>query len=63
MSESPANQRHGDVWAQTLVVRLSSIETSARPSWIRFVLVIAAALSLDLVLIFIELGAKLSYAP
>jgi uncharacterized RDD family membrane protein YckC len=59
MSESPRNQRYGDVWGGTQVVRLSSLDASARRSWLRFLLATSAGFALDGVAIFLGLASKL----
>jgi len=35
MQQSPLNQRYGDVWAKTVVVRAATVPRSAvRPGWV-----------------------------
>jgi|SRR5215470_7622248 len=60
MSESPRRQRFGDVWGQTQVVRLSSLDAGARRSWVRFALATTAGITVDGVVIFTELAFKLA---
>ena len=59
MSQSPASQRHGDVWARTQVVWLSSLEAGARRSWVWFLTGTALGLLVDGVIVFVELASRL----
>jgi uncharacterized RDD family membrane protein YckC len=60
MSESPRRQRFGDAWGRTMVVRLSALAPSARRSWVRFCLSMAAGLATDGLVMFAELGYRLA---
>lgn len=43
MGKSPTNQRYGDQWARTLVVRVADLAPSQRPSTARFLCAFALA--------------------
>lgn len=59
MAESPRRQRFGDVWGNTQVVRLSSLDAGARRSWVRFVLANAVGIAVDGVALFTGLVSNL----
>lgn len=58
MSESPRRQRHGDVWAGTMVVRIRSLDPASRRSSLRFLGAVAAGLFGDGLLVFLELAFR-----
>jgi uncharacterized RDD family membrane protein YckC len=60
MSESPRRQRFGDVWGHTQVVRLSSLDAGARRSWRRFALATTAGVTVDGIVLFVELASRLA---
>jgi uncharacterized RDD family membrane protein YckC len=60
MSESPRRQRYGDAWANTQVVRIRGLDPAQRRSFGRFFVAVAAALTLDGVLMFIEAAFRLA---
>lgn len=60
MSESPRRQRVGDVWGHTQVVRLSTLDAAARRSWLRFAFAAMAGITVDGLLLFIELASRLT---
>ena len=53
MAESPRNQRFGDVWGHTQVVRLSALDPGSRRSWVSFVLANGLAVVIDGAALFI----------
>jgi len=59
MSESPRRQRHGDLWGETQVVRLSSLDIGVRRSWLRFALAATAGATVDGIVILVELASRL----
>lgn len=60
MSESPRRQRVGDVWGRTQVVRLSSLDAAVRRSWLRFAFAATAGVTVDGLLLFLELASRLA---
>jgi uncharacterized RDD family membrane protein YckC len=59
MSESPRRQRVGDAWGHTQVVRLSSLDSGTRRSWVRFAVAVTAGIAVDGVLLLTELASRL----
>lgn len=59
MSESPRNQRFGDVWGHTQVVRLSALDPASRRSWVSLVLANGLAVVIDGAALFIGDLSKL----
>ena len=59
MAASPKRQRVGDVWGQTMVVRIATLDPSTRPSTLRFAGAALAGLTADSLLIFLELAYSL----
>jgi uncharacterized RDD family membrane protein YckC len=59
MGESPKRQRHGDVWGRTMVVRIATLDPSARRSWPRFAVAALLGLAADGLVLFLELASRL----
>lgn len=59
--DPPANQRHGDTWARTQVVRIASLDPGARRSWIWLLAVNALGMLVDGVIVFVELASRLVF--
>jgi uncharacterized RDD family membrane protein YckC len=59
MKESPKRQRIGDVWGHTMVVRIATLDVSARRSWLRFAAGLLLGLAADGLIIFLELASRL----
>lgn len=60
MSESPRRQRIGDIWGQTMVVRIADLDPGARRSSLRFVTVALAGMAADGLVMFAELVSRLA---
>ena len=60
MSESPRRQRFGDVWGQTMVVRIADLDPGARRSSLRFVAAALAGMTAGGFVMFAELIFRLA---
>ena len=60
MSQSPLNQRYGDAWANTQVVRLSVLTPDPGRSWLGFGLAVSYGLAANVVILLLAFMAKLA---